>query len=117
MYNALFMGWDAPRTGRERQAGELFGSVVNYLATEQKKGTIDSFEPVLMAAHSGDLNGYFMIKGDHKRLDDLRASDDFLKIMMQAGFCLDGFGVVAAYHSDQVTELMGRWQQMVGTNT
>lgn len=116
MYNALFMGWNAPKTGRERQAGELFGVVLDYLGREQKKGTIDSVEPLLLSVHGGDLNGFFLIRGDGEKLSALRESDEFMKVVMQAGFCLDGFGVIPAYQGEALNELMGKWTQMVGSN-
>lgn len=38
-----------------------------------RKGEIDGFDPVLLDAHGEDLNGFFLIKGDRRKLDALVA--------------------------------------------
>jgi hypothetical protein len=70
----------------------------------------------MLGAHGGELNGFFIIRGDSDELDQLRRSDEFMKLVLQAGSCLNGFGVMAACQGDALTDLVGKWPQMVGTN-
>jgi hypothetical protein len=111
--NTLFMGWTYPKTGRESQAGELFDSVINYCKGLQRSGKIDSFEPVILGQHGGELNGFFLIRGVDN-IDEIRNSDEFVKLALQCGYTLDGFGVVNGYSGEEVTNVMKRWRGMVG---
>lgn len=116
MSNVLFLGWTAPKVNRERQAGELFGSVMSYFQQQQQQGHIDSFQPVLLRNHGGDLNGFFLITGSADHLHRITESDDFVKLQMQIGYCLDGFGVLDGWTGDTLMQRMQEWQQMVGSN-
>jgi len=58
---ALFLGWNRPARGREEQAMKLWGKTMEYYGKLQAEGRIESFEPVLLTAHGGDLNGFFLI--------------------------------------------------------
>lgn len=111
--NTLFMGWTYPKTGRERQAGELFDSVTNYWKGLQQDGRIESFEPVILTQHGGELNGFFLVRGIDD-IEEIRNSDEFVKLAMQCGYCLNGFGIVAGYSGDEVTHTMKQWRSIVG---
>ena len=62
--SALFVGWNRSVAGREQQAMNLFMSVTEYYNQLQNAGKIESFEPVILANHGGDLNGFVLIRGD-----------------------------------------------------
>lgn len=113
--NTLFMGWNAPKTGREQQAGELFEAVTSYWTGVKNDGLIDGFDPVILSSHGGNLNGFFLIRG-LKNYDKIRNSDEFIKLVMQCNYVLDGFGTVVGYHGKEVSNLMGKWRKMVGSN-
>lgn len=55
--SALFVGWGQPVRGRE------------------KDGSIESFDPVLLNPHGGDLQEFFLIKGSAQGLATMMASD------------------------------------------
>jgi len=116
MSNVVFIGWNAPKVGRERQAGELFGTVVNFWQRHQEQGNIQSFQPVLLRQHGGDLNGFFLVTGDNVKLHEIITSEEWIKTQMQVGYCLDGFGVLDGYTGQELMDLMGQWQQMVSAN-
>ncbi|MDQ4048122.1 MAG: hypothetical protein M3131_01875 [Actinomycetota bacterium] len=94
---ALFVGFGQPARAREPQALEVFDEVVRFHAELQEKGEIESFEPVLLEPHGGDLGGFLLIRGDRDQLERLRAREDFRRISARAGLVVDGFGVVEAY--------------------
>src|SRR5512144_3018494 len=75
--NVICFGWNRSVPGRERMSAEHFQAFGEYLATQQRKGAIDSFEPVFLDPHGGELNGFFLIRGDSAKLDSLMASDDW----------------------------------------
>ena len=111
--NALFLGWNRPIVGREALANELFASWIMYWATKQEAGVIESFEPVILSYHGGDMNGFMWVKGSSEALADLRHSEEFTKLAMQTNHAVQGFGVIDAWHGDSLMELMGQWGEMV----
>ena len=107
--NAILFGWNRPVVGRESIAGELFAHTVNFFEKLKASSQLESYEPVFLSVHGGDLNGFFLIKGTHVQLDTLKSSDEFLDITMRAGMCLSNVGAIDTYVGNTVTELMGRW--------
>ena len=109
----LFMGWNRPVVGREQQAMELFQKVVEFHGKLQAEGRIESSEPVILAAHGGDLNGFFLLKGEAEKLAELREDDAFVQIVMEAGYCLNGFGVIPGYIGEGLADVFSRWSKLM----
>ena len=55
--SGLFIGFGAPIRGRERQAIKVFNETFEYYSRLQQEGEIESFEPVILEPHGGELNG------------------------------------------------------------
>jgi hypothetical protein len=110
----LFIGWNRPIAGREQQANQVFQKSIAFYGKLQADGQIDSFEPVLLAAHGGDLNGFVILKGDAGKLAEIREDDAFIELVIEAGYCVDGFGVVPGYIGEGLTEVLSRWLKLVG---
>ncbi len=64
----LFIGWGEPRAGKEAAAGKVFGEAAAHYTALQAAGEIESFETVVLGAHGGDLNGFFLLRGDPEKL-------------------------------------------------
>jgi hypothetical protein len=111
----LFMGWNEPVRGREAVANELFSSMVNYLQKAQGSRVIESFEPIFLNPHGGDLNGFFVVRGTRDQIHKLRTSDDFLNLSMQVQINVEGWGVIDGYTGEGVTQQMSRWQRYIPT--
>ena len=62
--SGLFIGWGEIVRGRETEAVEHFNATIEYFSGLQADGTIESFEPVFLEPHGGDLGGFFFIRGD-----------------------------------------------------
>jgi len=92
--NVVFMGWDRPIPGREPVATALFQEFLQYLGGQQQAGAIQSFEPVFLNAHGGDLNGFALIRGESGKLDALLSSEAWETYMIRANLLMDGFGVL-----------------------
>ena len=110
---ALFLGWNRPARGREEQAMKLWGKTMEYYGKLQTEGRIESFEPVILTAHGGDLNGFFLIRGDADKLSEIRREDDFVNFSIEAGYCLDGFGIVTGYIGEALNVAFTRWSKLV----
>ena len=109
----LFLGWNRPSVGREQQAMELWGKTLEYYGKLQADGRIESFEPVILSAHGGDLNGFFLIRGDAEKLNEIRGEDAFLDFVVEANYCLDGFGVVTGWIGEGLEDIFARWAKLV----
>jgi len=110
---ALFLGWNRPTVGREQQAMELWGKSLEYYGKLQADGRIESFEPVILGAHGGDLNGFFLIRGDAEKLNEIRGEDAFMDFIVEANYCLDGFGVVTGYIGEGLDDIFNRWAKLI----
>ena len=111
--NVLFFGWNRSIPGREEISAKHFQEFVQYLGGLQKKGTIQSFDPVFLNQHGGDLNGFFLIKGEGKKLDELSDSEDWLKQTIKATSHLDGIGFLRGVTGDVLMERMKLWTESI----
>ena len=111
----LFIGWNRPVVGREQQAMELWQNSMDYYTKLQSEGRIESFDPVLLTAHGGDLNGFVMLKGDAEKLSEIRREDPFVDFSIKAGYCLEGFGVVVGYIGEGLTDGFNRWSKLISS--
>ncbi|HEY3447640.1 MAG TPA: hypothetical protein VGK67_14895 [Myxococcales bacterium] len=109
----VFVGWHMPRVGREIEAIEHFTSFTNYLDRMQKEGHIDSYEPMMLTPHGGDLTGFVVIRGDHARLHELRRNEIFVDHITRAEFLVENMGVVDGYFGDGVRQQMMRYQKLI----
>jgi hypothetical protein len=104
---ALFLGWGEVVRGREQLALQVFQESIAYYTKLQEDGKIDSFEPVLLEPHGGDLAGFIIMHGDQSSLDSIRSSPEFQKLTYRASAVVDGIGVVGAYTGDALGAVMG----------
>jgi hypothetical protein len=107
--NVIFFGWNRSIPGRERMSAEHFQSFGEYLATQQRKGVIQAFEPVFLDPHGGDLNGFFLIRGDSAKLDGLIGTDEWKTHTIRAMVHLDKAGTVRGAAGDLVQKRMETW--------
>ncbi|MDQ6833816.1 MAG: hypothetical protein M3008_10485 [Chloroflexota bacterium] len=114
---AIFIGWGAPYPGRERKALEVFGEVMQYYGRLQQEGTIESFEPVALELHGGDLDGFALIRGEREKLARLRASDDFQRLNARAALVVSHFGVVDAHIGTGMQKLYAGFQEQIESLT
>ena len=110
----LFIGWKDPARGRERQAVQVFNEAVALYSSLQERGKIESWDAVFLEPHGGDLNGFFLLRGDRDKLAAVRWSDEFLGMTMRASITVDGFGVVGAEMGARIAQQMEHYQRSVG---
>jgi DNA-binding LytR/AlgR family response regulator len=109
----VFFGWNRSVPGRERLSAEHFGEFAQYLGGLQQAGAIQSFDVAFLDIHGGDMNGFFLIRGDNAQLDTLTASQAWVMHMLRAGLHMEGAGVVRGATGDLVMERMSQWVQSI----
>ena len=92
---------------------KLWGKALEYYGKLQAEGRIESFEPVILTAHGGDLNGFFLIRGDGKNLDEIRREDDFINLIIEGGYFLDRFGVITGFIGEGLETVFNKWSKLV----
>lgn len=111
--NLVLFGWSRSIPGRERLSAEHFGQFVAYLTGLQQKGTIQSFDTVFLDPHGGDLNGFFLIRGEPGKLDGLISSSEWVTHMTRALLHLEGSGAVRGLTGELVAGRMDLWSKLI----
>jgi hypothetical protein len=104
--SALFIGWGATAAGRERKAVELFGESLRFLVGLVEQGRIASVEPFFLEPHGGDLEGFFLVRGDQDELNRIREDDGFQRLAVKAQVLVHNFGVVGAITGERLNSHM-----------
>lgn len=110
---ALFVGWGDLVHGREHKAAQVFGEAVQFFATLQRQGDIESMEVVGLEPHGGDLRGFALLRGDEEKLGRLRHRDDFRRIIDRAGVVVENVGVVSGLIGDELSHRIQQSDQDV----
>ena len=87
--SGLFIGFGPPVRGRERQAIAVFNEAFEYYSRLQQEGEIDSFEPVLLEPHGGDMDGFVLLRGDQDKLAGIRGGEEFQRQAARAQLIAD----------------------------
>ena len=95
--SAMFIGWGPAVRGREQKALEAFQDGLSFYQRLQQQGDIQSFEPVALEPHGGDLIGFLLVKGEPEKLARIRSSDEFIALTTRAQLLVDNVGVVGAF--------------------
>jgi hypothetical protein len=102
----LFIGFGRSVRGRERQSIKVLNEAIEYYTGLQQQGEIESFEPVFLEPHGGDLDGFILVRGDRDKLARIRTSDEFARLTIRAGLITEGFGVVGATLGERIATMM-----------
>ena len=111
--SALFVGFGLPARGRERQAIGVLNEALEYYARLEQQGEIESSETILLDPHGGDLGGFTLLRGDQAKLDHIRASEDFLRLISRAEIAVDHIGVVGAVIGERLMTQVALFSQAV----
>lgn len=111
--SGLFIGWGAPRPGREMASIKVFEEAVAYWGALAAAGDLESVEYALLGAHGGDLGGFALLRGDREKLGALSMAPEFQRLTMRAAITLEDVGVVSATLDDGVTGMLGQWKEVI----
>jgi hypothetical protein len=112
---ALVIGWGQAVRGREQKALQVFGEAIQYYTRLQQQGEIESFEPVALEPHGGDLAGFLLVKGDPDKLARIRASDEFIALNTRVLLVVENFGVAGAFIGDSLQNLFADFGQQIAS--
>jgi hypothetical protein len=111
----LFIGWNRALPGREKQAMELFQKGVAFWNKLQADGRIERYESVTLAAHGGDLNGFFLLYGSAEKLAQVREDKNFLNLILEVGLAVNGLGIIPGYTGEGLTNLFSQMSKFIGS--
>lgn len=111
---ALFIGWGTPVRGREQKAIQVFNESMTYWGQLQQQGAIEAVETYLLAPHGGDLGGFALLKGDAAKLDEVRRSDEFQRLVTRAQLIVESLGVVPATTGQALAAQLGTFAAQAG---
>ena len=111
--SGLFIGFGAPARGRERQAVKVFTESFEYYSRLQQEGEIESFEPVLLEPHGGELNGFFLVRGDKDKLARIRGSEEFERMTARGELIVENLGIVGAFLGERLMSQLAVFSQQV----
>ena len=106
---ALVIGWGSVIPGREQKSLQVFSEAIQYYARLQQQGTIESFEPVALDYHGGDLQGFLLIRGDREKLNTLRNSEEFLSLNNRAALVVNNLGIINAFIGEELQRLFANF--------
>ena len=112
--SALFIRWGGAAAGRERQSVELFVESLKYLSGLVSQGKVKSVEPFFLEPHGGDLDGFFIVRGDQEELSRLRIDDTFQRLATKAQVIVQGFGVIGATTGERLNKHMAWFAAAAG---
>jgi hypothetical protein len=104
--NALFIGWGPVITSRETASFAVFAEAIQYFAGLQQQGEIESFEPVALEWHGGELSGFLLIRGEGSKLQQLRYTDEFIRLITRGATMVQDFGVVSGWTGESMQHLL-----------
>lgn len=111
--NVVFFAWNRSIPGRERVSAAHFQDFVQYADGLKRSGTIQSYDIVFLDTHGGDLNGFFLIRGDPAKLDALQGSAEWITHMTRAALHLQGAGHVRGVTGEAVMQRMDLWTRTI----
>jgi hypothetical protein len=111
--SVILFGWNRSIPGREKMSAGHFDEFVKYLGGLQQKGTIQAFDIMFLDAHGGDLNGFFLIRGEGAALDSLVSTTEWITHMTRASLHLEGSGVVRGVTGDEIMKRMAIWASII----
>ena len=104
--SGMMIGWDRVTPGDNIAAVALWSEMLVYFKRMHAEGLVEKFEPVLLGAYGGNLNGFILIRGEQKHLDKIRNSDGFLALVVKANKTLTGFRVLRAHYGEEVHKIL-----------
>jgi hypothetical protein len=111
----LFLGWNRPIPGREKQAMDLFQKTTDLFNKWQRDERIERYEAIFLSSHGGDLNGFWLIYGNEAKLTELRQDKTFLENNIEAGFCLDRYGLVLGFTGEGLMDIFAPYAKLIGS--
>lgn len=76
-----------------------------------EQGTIERVESSFREPHGGDLNDFFVVRGERDKLAQVRASDAFGRVIPRASMVVQHIGGVSGTTGEELYRQLGEFQQ------
>ncbi|HSP74381.1 MAG TPA: hypothetical protein VLN26_18575 [Gaiellaceae bacterium] len=110
---ALFIGWGMTIPGREHHARKLFDETLEIFESLKQAGEIESFEPVLLGPHGGELEGFILVRGEPAKLVALQMREDMERLRIKAQTHHAKFSVIFATIGEGVNRTLTLYDELV----
>jgi hypothetical protein len=107
----LFIGWGQAVVGREQKALQVFNESIHYWTGLQQRGVIESFEPIILEPHGGDLGGFLLVHGEVAKLSQLRTNPEFIRLNGRAALVVTNFGAVMGFSGELLNKQFNDYEQ------
>jgi hypothetical protein len=111
--NVIVFGWKRSVPGREALSAKHFQEFSQFLQAQIQQGTVESFEPILLEPNSGDLSGFFLIKGEGLKLGELTHSREWMQHQVRASLHMDGITIMRGLAGSAVQDRMRMWSEAI----
>lgn len=111
--NVVLFSWNRSIPGREQLSGQHFQDFLQYLTAEKEKRNIDSFEAVLVEPYGGSFNGFFLVRGEPAKLNQLVGSTEWVQHITRGIMHLEGAAVLRGVSGAPLMERMGLWTNLI----
>ena len=111
--NCIFFGWNRSVPGREAASGQHFQEFNEYLGMLTRQGAIDSYDVVFLEPHGGDMNGFFLIRGEPAKLATLTAGSDWVRHMVRCAVHMQNAGAVRGVTGAEIPARMQMWMEAI----
>ena len=111
--HVVMFGWNRSLPGREMISAQHFREFSEYLGVQTKKGFIESVDTVFLDPYAGTLNGFFLLRGEPAKLNELLGSEEWAQHQVRALLHLDGTCIVRGYTGAAIGERMEQWMKAI----
>ncbi|HXD41495.1 MAG TPA: hypothetical protein VN649_13075 [Ramlibacter sp.] len=111
--NVVLFAWNRSVPGREAISGQHFQEFLEYLGVQKRNAVIESFDTVFLDPYGGTLNGFFLLRGDPAKLQQLIASPEWIRHQIRGLLHLEGAATLRGATGAAVGERMALWLQEI----
>lgn len=108
----LFISWSTPVRGREERGLEVFNEAMGLYGRMQQEGRIEGFDVVLLGPNA-TLNGYIELHGSAEQLAAVRESEDYRRILADAGLVVDELCQIDGFANEAVAQQLAIYQESI----
>ncbi|MGO9457967.1 MAG: hypothetical protein ACLP62_13125 [Acidimicrobiales bacterium] len=107
--NGAAIMWGDPKTGREKKALDLFGSVIALNDKAVAEGRLASWDVVLFEPSAVPPDGVMRVYGTSEQVNAFLQSDEFEEALQKATLMLNNVGVRRFVTGGALMEVMGKY--------
>jgi len=104
----LMISWNRPYPGMHAEAMTKLNEFRPTIKKWQAEGWFESHDMVGLTPHGAGVHGFILLKGQRAKLDELRRSDDFERLVMTLGVVLNELSVAPGVTEEGFDAIMAR---------